>query len=155
MQAYIKRRQPKRYVTCDYNGEDVDLQIDIQDIAVPDNSFDVVYCSHVLEHVDEARAIPELYRIVRPGGLLLAMVPLIEGWEQSYIDASKTTNEEDRTLYFNQEDHIRFYGRDFRARLERPGFQIEEYTAVEPHVSRYALIRGEKIFLCRKPASAV
>jgi SAM-dependent methyltransferase len=152
MKAYINSRHPKRYVTCDYNGEGVDLQIDIQDIKIPDNSFDVVYCSHVLEHVDEARSIPELYRIVRPGGLLLAMVPLIEGWDQSYIDDSKTKNEEDRTLYFNQEDHIRFYGRDFRARLEKPGFVVEEYTAVEPYVSRHALIRGEKIFLCRKPA---
>ncbi|MGE3149535.1 MAG: class I SAM-dependent methyltransferase [Pseudorhodoplanes sp.] len=124
----------------------------MMDIDLPDNSFDVVYCSHVLEHVDEARAIPELYRIVRPGGTLLAMVPLIEGWDQSFIDDSKTTSEADRTLYFNQEDHIRFYGKDFRKRLEQPGFRVEEFTAVEPDVSRHALIRGEKVFVCRKPA---
>ena len=152
MQAYIRRRNPKRYVTCDYSEPNVDLQIDIQDIALSDNSFDVIYCSHVLEHVDEDRAIPELYRVLRPGGLLLAMVPLIEGWQQSYIDASKTATEDERILHFNQEDHTRFYGRDFRERLERPGFAAEDYTAVEPHVSRHALIRGEKIFLCRKPA---
>ena len=47
---------------------------------MPDASFDVVICAHVLEHVDDQRAIAELARIVKPGGSLLAMVPLIEGW---------------------------------------------------------------------------
>ncbi|MGE3150034.1 MAG: methyltransferase domain-containing protein, partial [Pseudorhodoplanes sp.] len=55
MRAYIKKRNPKRYVTCDYSEPGVDLKIDVMDIDLPDNSFDVVYCSHVLEHVDEAR----------------------------------------------------------------------------------------------------
>lgn len=151
MQAYILARKPKRYVTCDYEPGLGDLTINIEQIDLPDNSFDVIYCSHVLEHVDDARAIPELYRIVRPGGVLLTMVPVIEGWTQSFIDASKTGSDADKTLYFNQHDHIRMFGRDFRDRLQTPGFAVEEFTAVEPHVARHALIRGDKVFICRKP----
>ena len=60
-------------------------------------------------------------------------------------------SEPDKILYFNQEDHIRMFGSDFRDRLKAPGFEVEEFTAVEPYVSRHALIRGEKVFLCRKP----
>lgn len=151
MRSYILGRKPKRYVTCDYAPDIADLRINIEKIDLPDNSFDFVYCSHVLEHVDDARAIPELYRIVRPGGMALVMVPLIEGWERSFIDASKTETEAERTLYFNQEDHVRMFGSDFRDRLRAPGFEVEEFTAVEPDVSRHGLIRGEKVFLCRKP----
>ncbi|NWG23074.1 MAG: methyltransferase domain-containing protein [Pseudorhodoplanes sp.] len=152
MRDYILARKPRRYVTCDYAPDIADLRINIEQIDLPDNSFDVVYCLHVLEHVEDSRAIPELYRIVRPGGLLIAMVPLIEGWDTSYIDATKTGNDRDRTLHFNQEDHVRMFGRDFRERLKAPGFVVEEFTAVEPYVSRHGLIRGEKVFLCRKPA---
>ncbi len=43
------------------------------------------------------------------------------------------------------------FGHDFRDRLKAPGFDVKEFTAVEPYVSRHALIRGEKVFLCRKP----
>lgn len=151
LRSYIKGRHPKSYVTSDYAGA-ADLQLDIEKIALPDNAFDVVYCSHILEHVDDGRAISELYRIVRPNGLLLAMVPLTEGWDESFADPSKATTDDDRKLYFNQEDHIRFFGRDFRDRLAAPGFRLEEFTAVEPYVSQHGLIRGEKIFICRKPA---
>jgi len=151
MRSYILKRKPKRYVTCDYAPDIADLQINIEKIDIEDNAFDVVYCSHVLEHVDDNRAIPELYRIVRPGGMVLIMVPLIEGWDRSFIDASKTGSESERILYFNQLDHIRMFGSDFRDRLKAPGFEVEEFTAVEPYVSRHALIRGEKVFLCRKP----
>lgn len=38
------------------------------------------------------------------------------------------------------------FGHDFRDRLKAPGFEVEEFTAVEPYVSRHALIRGEKSF---------
>jgi len=152
MRQYILSRNPKRYVTCDYDPDKADLKIDIEKIDIADNSFDLVYCSHVLEHVEDSRAIPELYRITRPGGTLLAMVPLIEGWEHTFIDPSKTEREDDKILFFNQIDHTRLFGHDFRERLSAPGFSVSEFTAVEPYVSRHALIRGEKVFLCRKPA---
>jgi SAM-dependent methyltransferase len=151
MRKYFLSRHPKSYTTCDYMDEAADLKLNIEKLDLADNAFDVVICSHVLEHVDDRRAIPELFRVVRPAGVVLAMVPLFEGCEASFEDPAKTTTEADRILYFNQHDHVRAYGRDFRQRLRDAGFEVEEFTAVEPDVSRHGLIRGEKVFICRKP----
>ena len=107
-------------------------------------------CSHVLEHVDDRKAIPELFRITKPGGTVLAMFPICEGWETSYENRD-VNSEDDRLLYFGQRDHVRYYGRDARSRLASAGFQVTEWTALEPYVSRHGLLRGEKIFLCQKP----
>jgi hypothetical protein len=85
--------------------------------------------------------------------MLIAMTPVIEGWTETFEDNSKQKTEDDRILYFNQHDHLRFFGGDLRNRLRSAGFSVDEYTAVEPDVSRYGLIRGEKVFLCRKPQS--
>jgi SAM-dependent methyltransferase len=151
MRRYFLGRQPKSYTTCDYADASADLRLDIEKLDLPDEAYDVVVCSHVLEHVDDRRAIPELFRVVRPAGVLLAMVPLFEGCEVSFEDPAKTKTEGDRILYFNQHDHVRAYGRDFRERLRQAGFAVEEFTAVEPEVARHGLIRGEKVFICRKP----
>ena len=88
----------------------------------------------------------------RPGGLLIAMFPIVEGWDKTYENASISTPEE-RLLHFGQHDHVRFFGRDARERLAAPGFVVSADTAVEPFVRQHGLIRGEKIFLCEKPAA--
>jgi SAM-dependent methyltransferase len=151
MRKFFLAHHPKSYTSCDYMDDSADLKLNIEKLDLADNVYDVVVCSHVLEHVDDRLAIPELFRVVRPGGVLLAMVPLFEGCDTSFEDVSKTRNEADRILYFNQHDHVRAYGRDFRARLRNAGFVVEEFTATEPAVSRHGLIRGEKVFICRKP----
>jgi SAM-dependent methyltransferase len=148
----IKARQPKSYITADLFAEGVDRKENIEALTIDDQSFDVVVCLHVLEHVDDRAAVSELYRVLRPGGLLIAMFPIVEGWPQTFEDPSKST-EVDRLLFFGQHDHARYFGRDARQRLAAPGFTVDEFTAVEPDVSRYGLARGEKIFLCRRPAA--
>jgi SAM-dependent methyltransferase len=153
LRKFFLSRRPKSYTTCDYMDPSADLKLNIEKLDLPDSTYDVVVCSHVLEHVNDRLAIPELYRVIRPGGVLLAMVPLFEGLDESFEDPSKTKSEAERILYFNQHDHIRIYGRDFRTRLTNSGFALEEFTATEPSVSRHSLIRGDKVFICRKPAS--
>jgi len=150
MRRYILSCGPSEYVTGDLKDSKADLKIDIEHIDLPDERFELVYCSHVLEHVNDALAIPELWRIVKPNGLLIAMMPVIEGWSSSFEDASKLGSVESRILYFGQHDHVRYFGSDVRERLAAPGFRVEEYTAVEPYVSLHGLARGEKVFLCRK-----
>ncbi len=146
----ILAQNPKSYVTADLFAEGVDRKENIEALTIEDNAFDVVVCLHVLEHVDDRAAISELYRVLRPGGLLIAMFPIVEGWDTTFEDPSKSSPA-DRLLYFGQHDHVRYFGRDARLRLATPGFVVDEYTAVEPNVSRYGLTRGEKIFLCRRP----
>lgn len=141
---------PKSYVTADLFAPNVDRKENIEALTIKDCSFDVVICLHVLEHVDDRAAVAELHRVVRPGGLLIAMFPIVEGWDDTYEDSSKSTASE-RLLYFGQHDHARYFGRDARVRLAAPGFVVEEFTATEPNVSRYGLTRGEKVFICRRP----
>lgn len=79
------------------------------------------------------------------------MIPLVEGWEDTFEDTTKAKNDLDRLLFFGQRDHIRFYGKDVRHRIESAGFRIDEFVAKEPDVARYGLMRGEKVFLCWRP----
>ena len=146
----VTQRAPKSYVTADLFAEGVDRKENIEALTIKDNSFDVVICLHVLEHVDDRAAISELYRVTKPNGLLIAMFPIVEGWPETYEDREKA-GPESQLLHFGQHDHVRYFGNDARGRLATPGFAVDEYTAVEPFVSRYGLMRGEKIFLCRKP----
>jgi SAM-dependent methyltransferase len=56
----------------------VDIVHDIERVPwpVPDGSFDVVRCEHVLEHVDDICAVmDELHRVTRPGGRVEIVVP--------------------------------------------------------------------------------
>jgi ubiquinone/menaquinone biosynthesis C-methylase UbiE len=81
--------------------------LNIERIDQPNDSWDVVVCCHVLEHVDEQAALAELYRIQRKGALLLVMVPIIGGWEKTYENPA-VTSERDRKWHFGQFDHLRY-----------------------------------------------
>lgn len=153
MRKYLSKTGMKSYRTADLFADNVDLKLNIEDIELPSASSDIVLCLHVLEHVNDDKATREFFRILRPGGLLIAMFPVIEGWDTSFEDPTKTSPM-DRLKYFGQHDHVRFFGADARKRLAKPGFVVEEFTAVEPDVSKHGLMRGEKIFLCRKPMTA-
>lgn len=146
---YIKTKAIS-YVCADFCLGKADLRLDIQNIEQPDKSWDVVIASHVLEHVDDRLAIRELYRILKGGGIFLAMVPIIEAWENSYEDAA-ITNPAARVLHFGQHDHLRYYGRDFVSRLKAVGFSVRELTASPQQCLENGLIYGEKLFVCRKP----
>lgn len=150
LRDYLAGQKPKTYRTADLFAGNVDLKLNIEQIDLPDACADVILCLHVLEHVNDQKSLAELYRLLRPGGTLVAMFPIVEGWSQTFEDPTKTSPE-DRLLYFGQHDHVRFFGSDARARLSAPGFAVSEVTAEEPDVSKYGLQRGEKIFLCKKP----
>jgi len=77
------------------------------------------------------------------------MIPLIEGWDETYEDSSIQTDI-DRETYFGQNDHVRFYGADFRKRVLASGLQLDEYTADGKRSPKFALMRGEKVFKATK-----
>jgi SAM-dependent methyltransferase len=137
------------YVTADIVAGRGDRILDIENIDMPDASCDVFVCSHVLEHVDDIKALREIHRILTPGGIGLFMVPIIEGWSTTFEDRS-ITSPSDRAMLFLQSDHVRLYGRDFRRRVTDVGFDLDEFTAVEPYVSRHALGRGGKLFIAKR-----
>lgn len=138
----------EQYVTADIS-DNADCILDIQNINLPSSSVGTVVCNHVLEHVpNDGKALSELYRVLRKGGILIISVPMIDGWEKSYEDASITSLNE-RAVNFGQSDHLRIYGRDFVIKLSNAGFsKIETVTAFGAKAVSLGLIRGEKIFVC-------
>ena len=139
-----------QYVSADLKQGKADIALNIEKTGLPSASFDCVMCSHVLEHVDDKAALAEIWRILAPNGIAILMVPIIEGWENTFEDATISTPAA-RMRFFGQSDHVRLYGADFRGRVLSAGFSLSEFTAAEPNVSRYSLYRGEKVFVARKP----
>lgn len=144
-----------RQKTCQFTSADIkpgrgDLVLDIERIDLPDASADLIICSHVLEHVDDSRALAEMFRVLSPGGVAVLLAPVVEGWQQTYENPA-IVEPEDRLLHSGQEDHLRYFGADIRARIRCAGFELDEFSATEPFVSRFSLMRGEKVFVARRP----
>jgi len=137
------------YQSADIIPGRADLVLNIESIARPDATYDCVVCSHVLEHVDDAKALGEIYRVLKPGGVALIMLPVIEGWATTYENPKAVTAEE-RKRHYGQADHLRYYGADVRERIRNAGFALEEFTAEGEDVLTYALSRGEKVFIARR-----
>lgn len=117
------------YRSADLEMKGVDDIIDITDMAIyADATFDFILCSHVLEHVEEdERAIAELYRILKPGGRGIAMVPINLGLKEDYEDPAIVSPEE-RWRHFGQNDHVRVYSKPgFVAKLTRAGFLVHQF----------------------------
>lgn len=148
------RSLSKSYVSADIRPRRADLVVDIEDMELPSESFDLVVCVHVVEHVDDRRALDEMHRVLAPGGVALIMTPVVEGWETTFEDESIVSDRE-KTLRYGQADHRRFYGRDIRQRFADAGFHVDEFVATEPDVSTYGLHRGDTLFICRKKSQPV
>jgi hypothetical protein len=139
------------YISGDLDPTKAMVQMDITDIHFPDNSFDVIYCSHVLEHVpDDRKAMRELARVLKPTGWAMLAVPIFS--DKTFEDPSIKTAA-DRERVYGQWDHVRMYGSDFVDRLRESGFDVTVDRFVtglsEDMVRRHELSR-EEIYLCRK-----
>ncbi|MGB5334032.1 MAG: class I SAM-dependent methyltransferase [Woeseiaceae bacterium] len=153
--AGLRRRYPKGYVSADLLRDDVDVTLDITNSHFPDAEFDLICCSHVLEHVDDDRAaIREIYRMLKPGGTALLMVPITE--DVTYEDPSVTSPEE-REAKFGQSDHVRAYGRDFVERVAAVAGEHLSVVSPQDILDRAALLRmginelAGEIYVMRKP----
>jgi SAM-dependent methyltransferase len=141
------------YITADLNSHKAVLRCDIQEIPLETHSVDVVFCSHVLEHVpDDRRAMRELRRVLRPSGWGIIQVPLKSELATTYEDPS-IQSPAARLKAFGQSDHVRVYGRDYYARLEEAGFSVTQHSLTagmsNDLVKRYALSESFEICLCR------
>lgn len=145
------RRRVQVYETADLDSKRKPThRVNIEALDLPDARYDRIICNHVLEHVDDIRALSELFRVLKPGGLAMLTSPVCEGWAETYENPD-VIDKAGRKLHFGQRDHLRIYGRDIRDRIRGAGFTLDEFTAVEPFVVRHGLMRGETIFLARKP----
>lgn len=157
-QAFYKRfRKLKNleYTTTDLNSPLADVKADICELPFKDNSYDVIFCNHVLEHIpDDDKAMEELYRILKPGGMAILQIPQDLNKKNTFEDNS-ITDAKERAKIFGQYDHVRIYGRDYFNKLRRKGFIVKEidYTkSLSPtEVDKYRLAKGEILPVCFKP----
>jgi SAM-dependent methyltransferase len=153
---HLLRAQPRlRYVSGDRESALAMVRFDLERLPVRDGSFDVVLCTHVLEHVDDARAaLRELLRVLGPGGWALLQSPVDASRARTLEDPSVTSPAE-RLRLFGQEDHVRIFGRDYADWLRAAGFVVEVVPfgreAGPGRAARHGLDPEEDVYLCRRP----
>ena len=131
-------------------------KVDIENIHYKDNSFDVIFNIHVLEHVpDDKKAMEELYRVIKPqseGGFVVTMVPISYNIDET-LEKKEYDTRELRLKYYGQPNHLRKYGKNFSKRMESVGFHVETYTPEnligENLIEKYGLL-NEEIFISKK-----
>jgi SAM-dependent methyltransferase len=143
------RSSSASYRTADFEPGRAEIVLNIEKIDEPDKTVDLVIANHVLEHVDDRAAMREIHRILSDHGRMVISVPIIEAWAKSYDNPSITSLAE-RVLHFGQQDHLRFFGRDFRDRISDAGFSFEEFIASGQTCVDNGIQRGECIFICSK-----
>ena len=156
-QCFYKRFRKQKnlnYITSDLNSPLADVKADICDLPFENDSFDIIFCNHVLEHIrDDQKAMKELFRVLKKGGMGIFQVPHNLKLDKTFEDDTITDREE-RTKIFGQYDHVRVYGRDYFDRLRSIGFTVEEvdYTKkISPEeLERFALMKGEILPVCFK-----
>ena len=142
------------YVTADLTPDYGDVTMDITDIRFRDDSFDYVIANHVLEHIpDEAKAITEMKRVLKPEGHILLSFPInVEDPTDEAADVMLMTSEE-RLERFGQEDHVRLYGKNYKERLERYGLEVKILSpkdiCTKDEIERFGFIPDDVMLLCR------
>lgn len=141
------------YLSVDLSSKSAMANMDITDLRLDNNSFSLIWCSHVLEHIEnDHQAMSEVYRVLKPNGLAVILVPIYG--QKTYEDSSIQSPEE-RLKHFYQEDHVRLYGLDIVRRLQNVGFNvnvIELSQLPDNQISKYGLDypSTREIFLCSK-----
>jgi len=138
------------YYSSDLSGNFLSgHHFDITAISKPDHFFDLVICYHVLEHISQDRqAMNELFRVLKPGGILLVQTPLREG--ATFEDPGIKT-EEERARHFGQKDHVRIYSKEgLSDRLGSAGFDVTMMEFIEEPFNRSGFSEQEILFRCKK-----
>ncbi len=147
-------------MTTDLESPRAEVKADITALPFEADAFDLILCSHVLEHVpDDDAAMRELARVLAPGGLAVIQSPVNYDEPETFEDPSM--GPEDRLRYFSQVDHVRVYGCDLDQRLERAGFEVvvSEYAKrfSADDARRFGLVPSadplrNDLYLCSLPA---
>ena len=133
-QCFLKRFKNLKnldYTTTDLLSPIADVKADICNLPFDDNSYDIILCNHVLEHIpDDTKAMQELYRVMKPGGYGIFQIPQDLSRQTTFED-NTITDKKERAKISGQYDHVRVYGRDYFDKLRRIGFKVDEvnYTS--------------------------
>lgn len=149
---YRLMKKNPNYISSDISGDFLaNVSYDITNIEANNDSFDLIICYHILEHViDDFKAINELFRVLSTNGTCLIQTPFKEG--EIYEDFSIVTPE-DREKHFGQFDHVRIYSIDgLKQRLKDAGFFVKDAKFEEAPLNVFGLSPKETILICTKPS---
>jgi len=150
----FRKQKNLEYTTSDLESPIADVKADICNLPFKDNTFDVIFCNHVLEHItDDTKAMQELFRVMKKGGFGIFQIPQDLSRETTFEDNSITDRKE-RAKIFGQYDHVRVYGKDYFNKLRSIGFKVDEidYTnKIAPEkLERFCLMKHEILPVCYK-----
>ena len=143
----FKKMKNLDYTSADLFSPIVDVKADILDLPFDSESFDVVICNHVLEHIeDDRKAMSELFRVMKHGGWGIFQVPMKNSLEKTYEDFT-IKDPKERQKHFGQYDHVRWYGMDYFDRLRSVGFETEplfySQKISKEDIRKYGLMENE------------
>lgn len=154
---YQKFKQFKHweYTTTDLHSPLADVKADLCALPFDHNSFDLILCNHVLEHIpNDQKAMQELYRVLKNGGTVIAQVPLDAERKTTFEDDS-IIDPKERTRIFGQYDHVRVYGIDYFDRWAAAGFEVHKVdyiSKLKPEsIEKFGLPKKEWIPMMVKP----
>lgn len=153
VETWLRKNDRIALTTTDYSAPGVDFHCDITNIPKEDSSYDLILCSHVMEHIiDDHAAFKELCRILRPEGRLLIQIPYAR--DELETDEDETvTDPVERERRWGQFDHVRRYGQDVVDRMSSAGLSCEVIpldTWLEPDEMERFELWNDVIFVCRK-----
>jgi 2-polyprenyl-3-methyl-5-hydroxy-6-metoxy-1,4-benzoquinol methylase len=155
----IKKYNPTEHILADfYPVNDTIRKIDITSIPFDSSTFDIVICNHVLEHiVDYKKALTELYRVLKPGGIAILQTPYSTVLAENFEDENINT-EALRLSFYAQEDHVRIFGeKQFLNELVKTGFELHTVKHSDyfrsAETTRYGVNEKEDLIRVIKPLS--
>lgn len=113
------------------------------------HNYDLVICNHVLEHVNFIKAISNLKKIVKKNGKIFITFPIVDSWKKNYIN-KKIKTPYNRSLHFQQFDHLQLFGREIEQFLADKKFSCIKYVATGKESVKSGLIQGETLFILKK-----
>jgi hypothetical protein len=152
----FEKQHGSRYITADIESPLAKVKMDIHTIPFGENTFDVVLCNHVLEHVrDDIHAMREIKRVLKPGGWAILQVPFFSPVPEVTVEDATILHARDREKVFGQDDHVRMFGRDYLQRIRRSGLngiadEFAKHLSGE-RCSRYGIANGEVLYKGLKP----
>jgi SAM-dependent methyltransferase len=152
---FVTQHQPCEYVLADLFPTDPSImRMDLTALPTETNYFDLVIANHVLEHVaDDALALSEIHRTMRPGGHAILQTPFSPRLSTT-LEIAAVRSPDARLQLYGQEDHVRLYGADIVAKFEASGLiacirkHQDALAGMDPH--RYGVNADEPLFLFTK-----
>ena len=150
----FKKQKNLNYLTGDLVSPLADLHFDLHQIPLENDRFDVIFCNHVMEHVEDAhQCMKELFRVMKPGGWGIMQVPQDHNREITLEDPA-IISPEDREKFYWQKDHVRLFGQDYPEWLSNAGFQVEQFLMKdvysEEQINRFRLQKEEILYIVKK-----